>query len=415
MQLLFSFINKLSKCANTTKARIPLLLLIAFSLLNTVAHAQGLSREELAAIKVSAEGNFKYWNPEAPALVRLKQFVEKTTLEGSESYIPVSNRIAVFDMDGTLISETTPYYTGEMLMLHTVYNDKTWTPSTGCIEMANKINDYLYNNVPFDRDYEEDCAHYKAERFCGMTIKETHDYMQQWMFNTPAEGMSNLLVGSAFYLPMLEVISYLQSNGFTVFICSASDRFFARNTVEGVINIPPYQIIGSGITLVGDKIGDADPRTTNMQQDEVVVRGDAGVVTGKMNKVYAIATEIGQQPVLAFGNSTGDYSMFRYTTENNPYPSEAFCLLCDDTTRDYGNPTKANSVKSACQEGGWNTVSMRDDWKTIYGYSVTKTTSAVKSASLTPSSSKAYRVDGIIATSGNKHQIVIQDAKKTIK
>ena len=88
-----------------------------------------------------------------------------------------------------------------------------------------------------------------------------------------------------------------------------------------------------------------------------------------------IAQEIGEQPVLSFGNSTGDASMAEYTTSNNPYKSLAFMLCCDDTERENGNAEKADKMYSLCEEFDWVPISMKNDWTTIYGDGVTKTAS----------------------------------------
>ncbi|MBQ6124883.1 MAG: hypothetical protein IJL13_05725, partial [Spirochaetales bacterium] len=92
----------------------------------------------------------------------------------------------------------------------------------------------------------------------------------------------------------------------------------------------------------------------------------------KMNKVSAIVREIGVQPVLSFGNSTGDAAMANYVISNNPYRSYAFMLCCDDTVRENGNVEKANSMYDLCAQNNWIPVSMKNDWTTIYGDGVTR-------------------------------------------
>ena len=87
----------------------------------------------------------------------------------------------------------------------------------------------------------------------------------------------------------------------------------------------------------------------------------------QMNKVTTIVQEIGVQPVLAFGNSSSDASMLNYTIYNNSYKALAFMLMCDDLKREYGNEQKAEKMREGCEKYGWICVSMRDDWKTIYG------------------------------------------------
>ena len=90
----------------------------------------------------------------------------------------------------------------------------------------------------------------------------------------------------------------------------------------------------------------------------------------KMNKVSVIAQEIGKQPVLGFGNSSGDTSMLNYTVYGNKYKSAAFFVICDDLTREFGNTAKAESCRKLAKENGWLAISMKDDWKTIYGDNV---------------------------------------------
>ena len=91
---------------------------------------------------------------------------------------------------------------------------------------------------------------------------------------------------------------------------------------------------------------------------------------GKTRKIFSIINYIGKKPVLAFGNSSGDTSMFEYTLQDNKYRSEAFYVLCDDTERELGKPERAEKEKKFAAERGYNTISMRNDWKTIYGDNV---------------------------------------------
>ena len=86
-----------------------------------------------------------------------------------------------------------------------------------------------------------------------------------------------------------------------------------------------------------------------------------------MNKVVVIEHEIGKQPVLAFGNSGGDTSMLNYAITGNKYKSLAFFVICDDTERELGNFDKANGCIKLAEKNGWVQISMRNDFKTIFG------------------------------------------------
>ena len=118
--------------------------------------------------------------------------------------------------------------------------------------------------------------------------------------------------------------------------------------------------------------GDKDGLDYLYEKNDEVVRGQFILKDVKMNKVSNIVREIGKQPVLAFGNSSGDSSMFNYTITGNKYKSLAFALLCDDTERELGNMQKAEKMLASCKKYGWIPVSMRNDFKTIYGDNVTR-------------------------------------------
>jgi len=173
---------------------------------------------------------------------------------------------------------------------------------------------------------------------------------------------------------MLQVVDYLQANGFTVYIVSGTDRLIVRGIVyDSPLNVPARQIIGSDETIIARDQADQDGLDYVFDDDdELVLGGDFIIKNLKMNKVSVIAQEIGAQPVLSFGNSTGDSSMAEYVTSNNPYRSLAVMLCCDDTVRENGNVEKAEKMFGLCGEFGWVPVSMRDDWTTIYGDGVTR-------------------------------------------
>jgi hypothetical protein len=85
-----------------------------------------------------------------------------------------------------------------------------------------------------------------------------------------------------------------------------------------------------------------------------------------------VRPKILNKPVLAFGNSMGDSGMFEFTLQDNTYPSAAFCVLCDDTEWELGDLKKAGSMKQTAIKRGWDTISMRDEFRTIYGEGVTR-------------------------------------------
>ena len=173
---------------------------------------------------------------------------------------------------------------------------------------------------------------------------------------------------------MLQLVEYLQANDFTVYVVSGTDRFIVRGIVDNSpLHVPNSQIIGSDETVIAKDQGDTDGlQYVYDDDDELVLGGDFLIKNLKMNKVSVIMQEIGQQPVLSFGNSTGDSSMAEYVTSDNAYRSLAFMLCCDDTERENGNEEKAQKMFGLCEEFDWVPISMKNDWTTIYGDGVVK-------------------------------------------
>ena len=192
---------------------------------------------------------------------------------------------------------------------------------------------------------------------------------------TPVEGLTNLKWGEAIYLPMAETIQYLQNNQFQVYVVSGSERQLVRILACDVLHIPENHIIGTDIEIKAAHQGNADGLDYAYQKDDSLVRGKFVIKNLQMNKVAGIAREIGKQPVLAFGNSSGDTSMLNYTVNGNKYKSAAFFLLCDDLERELGNTKIADKGRKLAEENGWVPISMRDDFKTIYGENVKRTDS----------------------------------------
>jgi len=173
---------------------------------------------------------------------------------------------------------------------------------------------------------------------------------------------------------MIEVVEYLQENGFKVYVCSGSDRFICRTFIEGVLDIPYEQIIGMDVDMEASAENGVDGLKYVYTKDDTIIRTDRLLIKNlKMNKVKAIVQEIGRQPVLSFGNSSGDVSMHNYALFNNKYKSAAFMLIADDEERDYGNTEKAMDLRAKWEESGYQVISMKDDFLTIYGENVRKT------------------------------------------
>lgn len=326
------------------------------------------------AAVVDGDDMLSLWTSDAEAKKQLVEYMDAITREDSADYIPEDCRIAVFDFDGTLFCETDPNYFDYCLLVHRVLEDPDYKDQASDFERetAEKIVKQNETGESFE-GLEVDHGKCIASSFSGMTIDEFSSYIQEFKKEAmPSyEGMTR---GGGYYLPMLQIVDYLQANGFTVYVVSGTDRFIVRGIIQdSPLKLPPRQIIGSDETVVTRNQGETDGLDYVFDEDdELVLGGDFVVKNLKMNKVAVIAKEIGQQPVLSFGNSTGDSSMAEYVINNNPFRAMAFMLCCDDTERENGNVEKADKMYGLCEEYGWVPVSMKNDWTTIYGDGVTK-------------------------------------------
>ncbi len=345
------------------KKGITVLLVLAIAALALFA-APALAEEK--------EEAFAEWNSEAPALKALIEYVEDVTDETSENYIPPADRIATFDMDGTLCAELYPTYLEYWLLARRIFCDPDYEPDEEMLAFGRILRDCALDKS-FPQGFEMDHAVHAAKAYAGMTLNEFDDFVTRQLVRD-VDGFEGMTYAASIYLPMIEVVEYLEDNGFKVYVCSGSDRFICRTLLEGMLDIPYEQIIGMDVALEVKDHGDTEGLNYSYTMEDTLVRTDKVLIKNlKTNKVFQIAQEIGRQPVLSFGNSGGDTSMHNYTLTNNKYKSAAFMLIADDEERDYGNTEKARALGEKWEAAGYHVISMKDDFRTIYGDDVKKT------------------------------------------
>ncbi|MCQ2802897.1 MAG: hypothetical protein MJ225_04455 [Bacilli bacterium] len=310
---------------------------------------------------------FKYWN-ECTVLTNLTNYVKDIVNPNSQNYIPKQDRIATFDLDGTLFGERSPiyvewmfyqdyfdnYYEGDKDRSLTYQIDGGYRNIT-LREVYNEIN--AFRTGEENPNLEMDEAHAGAVLFSGLSINQYKEKVANYI-EKDAECFDNLKIKNMYYLPMKEIVTYLQRNEFTTYICSGTDRFMCRTIACEVFNIPTNQVIGMDVSLYSN-------------DQHQVIRGDKLIYKNvKDVKAQLILQEIGKQPVLSFGNSSGDIKMHRIALTGNRYKSMAFMVVADDTTRERGY-TSEELEKRTKDWGDFSLISMKNNWKAIYGDNVT--------------------------------------------
>lgn len=351
-------------------------------------------------IMTSCNGNkeknyFKSWN-DCSSLTVLKEYVKDVTNKKSKNYIPKEDRIVTFDMDGTFIGELYPTYFEYNMLEYRVLEDPDYKDIApeDAKETAQDIRDFVRLNKPlpkYDDDFGFDIKHAvaAAKAYSGMSIKEFDEYVKKYAKNN-ANGFKNLTFENSFYKPMLEVFDYLEANDFTYYVVSGSDRFICRALVDS-LKIPSNRVIGMDVELKASEQNDQYGVNYTMLPTESLIRTDKLLIKNlKTNKVKQISQEIGKVPVLSFGNSGGDSAMHNYCLGNTQYKTAAFMLVADDDVRDHARKnvgqgevkrlendeeftTRINDLNTKWKEANYNVISMKDNFKTIYGEKVEKT------------------------------------------
>ena len=330
------------------------------------------SKDNDEAVAPVSKDYFPSWN-QCEALTLLKEYVEDVTNPQSANFISMEDRIATFDMDGTFIGELFPTYFEYNLLEYRALDDPTYCDIApeDVRETAQEIRDYVRNGTALPAHFDMKHAHAAAKAYAGMTIAEFDAYVKAYAA-LPANGFKGMTYGQAFYRPMLEVMDYLKDNGFTYYVVSGSDRFICRSLVES-LGIEPNRVIGMDVCLMANKQGEEPGVDYTMGKEEYLVRTDSLIIKNlKTNKVLQISQEIGKVPVLSFGNSSGDCAMHNYCLSNSKYRTATFMLVADDDERDHADLEEGAKREAKWREAGYTVISMKNDFRTIYGFGVEK-------------------------------------------
>jgi phosphoserine phosphatase len=302
------------------------------------------------------------WN-DGPAKRRIVSFVETVTTEGSPSFVPVPERIATFDNDGTLWCEqpvpVQVYFTLDRVKALASQHPE-WTTEE---PFASLLRGDLRATLAAGDEALLDIV---MATHAGMTTEEFGSIVEEWIA-TAKHPQSGRLFTEMVYQPMLELLAYLRTHGFKNFIVSGGGIEFLRQWGERVYGVPPEQVVGSSIET---RFEVHDDKPVLMRLPRLSFNND------KADKPVAINQHIGRRPIAAFGNSVGDQHMLEYTQAGGGVRF-GLLVLHDDAAREYaygpalGLPTPQlgaftpelyEQARRAC----WTVVSIKDDWKQVF-------------------------------------------------
>jgi phosphoglycolate phosphatase-like HAD superfamily hydrolase len=335
-------------------------ILKAIALSNIVvlaACAHAPSNETAATEPMSAASAvLPSWN-DTVAKKSIVDFVSRVTKPGSPDFVPVPERIAVFDNDGTLWVEQ-PAYVQLVFALQRIGVLAPQHPEWKTQEPFRSVLAHDMKGVASSG--ETGAAKILAVTHTGMTTEEFRATVHDWMSKAQDPRFKRPYTALV-YQPMLELLTYMRANGFKTYIVSGGGVEFIREYSERIYGVPPEQVIGSTDKYKYSVI-DCTPTLTRLPQIDNVDDGPG--------KPVSIEHVIGRRPIVAFGNSDGDLQMLEWTTSGSG-PRFGALIHHTDAVREYAydRTSKVGKLDKALDEAptkGWVVVDMQQDWKAVF-------------------------------------------------
>jgi phosphoserine phosphatase len=304
------------------------------------------------------------WNDGA-AKQSIIAFVEKVTTPGTPEFVPVPERIATFDNDGTLWCEQPMpvqfYFALDRVKALAPQHPEWKTTEPFASLLKGDLKTALAGG-------DHALLELLMATHTGMTTVEFEQIVKEWIA-TAKHAKTGKLYTEMVYQPMLELLAYLRANGFKTYIVSGGGIEFMRPWAERVYGIPPEQVVGSSVKT---KFEMRDGQAVLVRLPEL------NFVDDKDGKPVGINQHIGRRPVMAFGNSDGDREMLEYTQGGSGARFELL-VLHDDAAREYAyGPAKGlpdiklgaftQALYDQAKKNNWTVVSMKDDWKHVFAF-----------------------------------------------
>ena len=288
-------------------------------------------------------------------------FVSRTCGETEDS-VPVEERVAVFDNDGTLWCEKPLPIQADFILRR--------------LAAMAEDDPQLRERQPWKAAYEQDygwLSQVLAEHYSGDDsnvrvllggVLAAHSGISVETFEAEADSFlrtaQHPTLGQGYvrcaYAPMIELLDYLKANGFANYIASGGGRDFMRPISQEVYGIPRDRVIGSATAL--EYVSDGSGGT-------ITRKAEADYLDDGPQKPIRIWSRIGRRPLVAAGNSNGDIPMLAFTLHADK-PSLRLLVLHDDVEREFDYTTGAEQALKQAEANGWTVVSIKNDWATVF-------------------------------------------------
>lgn len=304
-----------------------------------------------------------YWN-DTPTKAAILDFVASVSDESSRKYVPPAERVATFDNDGTLWCEK-PMYIQLDLVLRKLTAQAESDPSLRSQQpwKAAWEKEFDWLGGAITKHYQGDDSDLHAllggvlSLSEGQAVEQIEAEAKDFIENE-RHPMLGLTYRDCVYQPMLELLQYLEANGFINYIVSGGGRDFMRGFAHDLYGIPRERVIGSTVAY---RFVESDHGGAIEQRAELDVVDDG---PGKPIQIWNVA---GRRPILAAGNSNGDIEMLQFA-EGSGKPFVNLLLHHDDAEREYEYDAGAEKALQLASQRGWTIISMKNDFKTVFPF-----------------------------------------------
>lgn len=299
---------------------------------------------------------------DTPIKQTILDFVASVTDPSSAKYLAPAERVAVFDNDGTLWCEKPMYIQFDYLLRKlaaqaerdpALRSQQPWKAAWG--------KDYEWLGGAVTKHYQGDDRDFKVFLSGILTLSEGQAVEQievdaeDFVENTRHPTL-DLSYRDCIYQPMLELLQYLEANGFANYIVSGGGRDFMRGFAHDLYGIPRQRVIGSTLAY---RYVEGDGGGAIEQRAELDVIDDG---PGKPIQIWNI---IGRRPIIAAGNSNGDLQMLTFAGGSS-LPALRLLVVHDDEEREFDYIAGAEKILSAAQTNSWTSISIKNDWRKVF-------------------------------------------------
>jgi phosphoglycolate phosphatase-like HAD superfamily hydrolase len=299
---------------------------------------------------------------DGPTRQAIIEFVERVTGQDGSAPVPAEERVAVFDNDGTLWCEKPMPIQLDFILRRFAEMVKA-QPELGERQPWKAVaeHDVGWFGALMAEHYAGDDTNVRTlaggilAAYAGISVEDFESQSDAFLRSAQHPTLGRGYIGCA-YAPMVELLAYLEANGFSNYIASGGGRDFMRPISQDMYGVARERVIGSSSTFA---------YTSDKDGGTITHKPEVDYLDDGPEKPVRIWNRVGRRPLLAAGNSNGDVAMLEFTHHADT-PTLRLLVLHDDAAREFDYTTGAEQALKRADADGWTVISMKNDWTRVF-------------------------------------------------